>query len=187
MAYVSGSGIDAIGVNLLRNALKKNGSYGITSLACGFDYNDIIRLQETLGSQIKLKIFLNLAEKNPDEESISLLHSKLIYLKIKANNEIGFKELIYLGSHNWTSRALGVGHGRNAEASVRIEYEPNADDPVLTQAKQHLQESWTLSPCLAATKENLSAFNDWNRLCCNIRTDAFSGDDKGEKWKKSSS
>ena len=54
-----------------------------------------------------------------EPSDIALFHSKLVYLYLARQN----KSVVYLGSHNWTRRAFGPQGPRNAEASMRLEFD----------------------------------------------------------------
>lgn len=165
IAYINDKGVDYIGRQRLIKALKKDGSFGVTSLSCGFGFDTFVNLNKELGATDKLKLFLSFNKEEAAEESHTLLHSKIIYLKIREGNTI--KQVLYVGSHNWTGRALGANvKGNNAEASLRLEFELDDNSNILKSSLIHLEKAYKLKSCFNAVKSNLSIFSDWIQLKC---------------------
>jgi hypothetical protein len=117
VAYVSNEGIESIGRHLLNRALRDQRSFGVASLTCSCGFNPLLRLQSEL-PEVRLKYFMDpLVKEDGEPSEISLFHSKLVYLYLEREA----KSVVYIGSHNWTRRALGPQGPRNAEASIRLE------------------------------------------------------------------
>ena len=115
VAYVSQAGLDTLGTNALLHALRDPRSFGVASLSCSCGYEPLLGLQGKLADS-RLKYFMDPIVKPPDDPDITLFHSKLVYLVFEAER----KAVVYIGSHNWTSPALGPVGPRNAEASLRF-------------------------------------------------------------------
>ena len=169
VAYVSDSGIDTIGRQLLVDALSKSGSFGISSLSCSCGLEPLIGLQEAIGgTRAKLKYFMDPIVKGRGEPKLVLLHSKLVYLAIPSQE----KSVVYIGSHNWTGPALSNDGSHNAEASLRIELPYQNEHPlgegesIASQVNRHLLEASRLSACKAADEANRPTFQQWYDKGC---------------------
>ncbi|MFM9963053.1 MAG: hypothetical protein ACKV2Q_17740 [Planctomycetaceae bacterium] len=129
-----------------------------------FEYRDRLNddLQRDVGeSAARLKYFMDPLVKDTDEpDGIALFHSKLVYLRLPREN----KSVVYIGSHNWSGRALGPGRPRNVEASLRFEldYAPEhiagSDPSIASQVNRHLLAAYDKPACLAATAANETTF-----------------------------
>lgn len=168
VAYVSREGLESIGRHLLTRALRDDRSFGIGSLSCSCGYEPLLCLQAELPG-LRLKYFMDPLVKEEGEPSeISLFHSNLVYLYLEREA----KSVVYIGSHNWTRRALGPGGPRNAEASMRFEMDFAQDDldgsgtSVAAQVNRHLLDAWNLPLCLPATAGNESTFREWYEKGC---------------------
>ena len=119
VAYISESGLQTLNRAALVQSLRHEQSFGVGSLSCACGYTPLLKLQRDVGeSAVRLKYFMDPLVKGTDEpDGIALFHSKLVYLRLPGEN----KSVIYIGSHNWSSRALGPGRPRNVEASIRFE------------------------------------------------------------------
>ncbi len=172
VAYVSKNGLDAIGRTPLLKALRNPDSFGVSSLTCACGYEPLLALQRDLGkSEIRLKYFMDPQSRDTDEpDDITLFHSKLVYLRTET--EFGPKSVIYLGSHNWSGRALGPGPPRSAEASLRIEDDFSAEHvagtghSLASQVNRHLLAAFASPPCLPATSDNYEIFDQWFQTGC---------------------
>jgi hypothetical protein len=170
VAYISGSGIDSIGRHLLKRVLGEPRSFGVGSLSCSCGYKPLLQLQRELGdSTPRLKYFMDPVVQEKDEPGdLALFHSKLVYLALERER----KSVIYLGSHNWTRRALGPGGPRNAEASLRFEmdYAPEHLDgtgpSLASEVNRHLREAYDLAACLPATAGHEATFRQWCEKAC---------------------
>ncbi|MDB4458439.1 hypothetical protein N9068_00100 [bacterium] len=172
VAYVSKAGVEQLGSSNLTQALDREGSFGVSSLACVLPCMALLNLQKALGTNLRLKYFLEPTFKpnrnTGSEPPLSLLHSKLVYLKLPENN----KSVVYIGSHNWTKRALGMGGPKNAEASIRIEIDFHPDhelgegDSIAAQVNRHLRSAFDLPACLEATANNRTIFSQWRQSAC---------------------
>ncbi|MDA7918267.1 hypothetical protein N9B20_01260 [Mariniblastus sp.] len=172
VAYVSKDGVEQLGFSNLIEALDKEGSFGVSSLACVLPCMALLNLQKALGANVRLKYFLEPSFKpngnTYSEPRLSLLHSKLVYLKLPENN----KSVVYIGSHNWTKRALGMGGPKNAEASIRIEIDFHPDhelgegDSIAAQVNRHLRSAFDLPACFEATAKNRTIFSQWRQAAC---------------------
>ncbi len=172
VAYVSKAGVEQLGSSKLIEALDQEGSFGVSSLACVLPCMALLNLQKALGANVRLKYFLEPTFKpnrnTSSEPPLSLLHSKLVYLKLPENN----KSVVYIGSHNWTKRALGMGGPKNAEASIRIEIDFHPDhelgegDSIAAQVNRHLRSAFDLPACLEATAKNRTIFSQWRQSAC---------------------
>jgi hypothetical protein len=171
IAFISPNGIEVIGMEKIAEALKNEGSFGLTSLACIFSHEHLIELQDLAGGQEteKLKVFFNLAKIPKDEPLLSLLHSKIIYLVLPTENEKYKKSIVYIGSHNWTQYALC---GKNEEASIRFEfdYEPShvtgEGTSIPAEINHHLLIAKGLISPMPAFERNKPFFEDWRRKKC---------------------
>lgn len=168
VAYVSLEGLDSIGRHLLTRALRDPRSFGVASLSCSCGYEALLKLQRDL-PEPHLKYFMDPIVNEPTEpDDIALFHSKLLYLTLEQDN----KAVIYIGSHNWTRRALGPRGPRNAEASLRFEVPLNPDDlagsgpGLASQVNRHLLDAWQMPLCLPAQEANRPTFEEWYAKGC---------------------
>ena len=118
---------------------------------------------------VRLKYFMDPKVGDGNEpERLTLFHSKLIYLWLEAQH----KSVVYIGSHNWTLRALGPGSPRNVEASVRFELDFSPGDldgtgtSVAARVNEHLVNAWQMPLCLPATPTFQTAFTEWYERGC---------------------
>ncbi len=176
VAYVSLEGLEKVGRHLLNRALRDERSFGIASLSCSCGYEPLLKLQSELPASlgVRLKYFMDPIVKDADDAGhLALFHSKLVYLLLDSEQ----RSVIYIGSHNWTQRALGPGRPRNVEASIRFECDMAPGDvdgtgtSFAAQVNRHLLTAWNLDACLPATKGNKSTFDDWYARGCR-RADA---------------
>lgn len=169
IAYVSDSGITSIGQDLLAAALRQPDSFGVASLSCSCGFAPFVGLQAMLEpQQDRLKYFVDPvvldSEGDPD---LSLVHSKVVYI-VRPDN----RAIVYLGSHNWSGRALGPDAPRNAEASMRLEfdYEPSqlhgSGSDLPSEINRHLLQCFQLGASLPVSKDNIPIFADWFRARC---------------------
>lgn len=168
VAYVSGAGVDSINRPVLLNALRDPRSFGVASLSCSCKYEPLLKVQDDL-ADVRLKYFMDPVVSEPGEPSeIGLFHSKLVYLFLPRQN----KSVVYLGSHNWTRRALGPQGPRNAEASMRLEFDFEEDHltgegpSIASEVNQHLLSAWGAPLCLPATRSNEDTFDEWCSKAC---------------------
>lgn len=168
VAYVSGDGMESIGRHLLNRALRDQRSFGVASLTCSCGFDPLLRLQSEL-PELRLKYFMDPLVKEEGEPSeISLFHSKLVYLYLAREA----KSVVYIGSHNWTRRALGPQGPRNAEASIRFELDFAQEDlegtgaSVASHVNRHLLDAWNMPLCLPATQSNEPTFREWFEKGC---------------------
>jgi hypothetical protein len=169
MAYISQDGLNALGMERLRRALLHSNSFGVATLSCGCGYEPLMQLQERIGSEdVRLKYFVDpqVGGRDLAEPSMELMHSKMVYLVC------GNRAVIYMGSHNWSGRALGHGQPRNAEGSLRLEYKfdekqlEGRGSDLPSRVNKHLNYIWKLSICRSATQVNRALFEQWHHLCC---------------------
>ncbi len=108
VGYVSADGLNAIGRHLLVRALRNERSFGVSSLTCACGYTPLLNLQDELGDGcVRLKYFMDpLVEGSDEPNEITLFHSKLVYLLLEREQ----KSVVYVGSHNWSGRALPRPH-----------------------------------------------------------------------------
>jgi len=112
--------------------------------------------------------------KTEEEPAISLFHSKLVYLWLEREK----KSIVYIGSHNWTGRALGPGSPRNAEASLRLEFEFSPEhlegvgNSAPAEVNRHLLDAWNAAACLPATSDSVPAFQQWVQKVCKRASDS---------------
>jgi len=172
VAYISKDGMESIGRHLLTRALRDNRSFGVASLSCSCGYEPLLRLQSEMG-QLRLKYFMDpLVRERGEPGEISLFHSKLVYVYLERER----KSVVYIGSHNWTRRALGPQGPRNAEASVRFEMDfapedlDGTGDSVASDVNRHLLEAWDMPLCLPATTGNEPTFREWVAKACGHAT-----------------
>lgn len=168
VAYISKEGTDSVGRHLLSRVLRHDLSFGVGSLTCSCGYEPLLRLQSEL-SDVRLKYFMDPLVKEDEEPSeISLCHSKLVYLWLEREQ----KSVVYIGSHNWTRRALGSQGPRNAEASIRFEMDFAPEDldgagtSVASHVNRHLLDAWNMPLCLPATAGNEETFREWYEKGC---------------------
>jgi len=116
-----------------------------------------------------LKYFMDPKVRDTDEpDDLVLLHCKLVYLYLPGIQ----KSVVYVGSHNWTNRALGPGSPRNAEASLRFELPyrdedlPGTGTSIASEVNRHLLSAYTTPACLPATSSNRDVFEQWYQWCC---------------------
>lgn len=170
VAYVSSGGVRSIGQDELVRVLQHEDSFGVSSLTCSCGYHPLLDLQQDIGtSDIRLKYFMDPKLVKTDEpDEIVLFHSKLVYLCLPDEA----KSVVYIGSHNWTNRALGPGRPRNAEASVRFESEfasehlMGSGTSVASKVNQHLLTAYNKPVCLSATPDNKRTFEQWYEWSC---------------------
>lgn len=168
VAYISYEGIESVGRHLLTRSLRDARSFGVGSLSCSCSYEPMLRLQAEL-PEVRLKYFMDpLVKEDSEPSEISLFHSKLVYLYLEREA----KSVVYIGSHNWTRRALGPQGPRNAEASLRFESDFTPEDldgsgaSVASQVNRHLIDAWNMPLCLPATRSNEPTFREWFEKGC---------------------
>jgi len=169
IAYVSDSGISSIGQELLAAALQQPDSFGVASLSCSCGFAPFVGLQALLEpQQDKLKYFVDPVVLDSDgDPDLTLVHSKMVYI-VRPDN----RAVVYLGSHNWSGRALGPDAPRNAEASMRFEFDfdpsqlngTGTDLP--SEINRHLLQCFHLGASLPVRKDNIPIFADWFRARC---------------------
>lgn len=169
VAYISQDGLASIGVAPLVNVLKHPMSFGVGSLSCSCRYKPLLRLQRRIGDSVRLKYFMEPLVTEPDEpRGITLFHSKIVYLYLEQQQ----KSVVYIGSHNWTHRALGPKSPRNVEASVRVEHDFQPEDldgdgtSFASEINRHLIDGYSLGLCLPATSEHEEQFEQWVNKAC---------------------
>jgi len=171
VGYVTADGINSIGRFLLVRALGDERSFGVSSLTCSCGYTPLLDLQEEIGSSVgaRLKYFMDPLVGRSDEPSdIGLFHSKLIYLLLEREQ----KSIVYIGSHNWSGRALGPGRPRNAEASLRCEMDFTPEhlegigSSIASDVNRHLIQAYNMPACLPATRVNEPTFEQWYQKGC---------------------
>ncbi|EDM77767.1 hypothetical protein PPSIR1_38334 [Plesiocystis pacifica SIR-1] len=169
IAYVSESGLAAIGSDLLAAALKQPGSFGLASLSCACGFTPLVGLQTMLEpEQGRLKYFVDpVVLGSQGDPALSLVHSKIVYI-VRPDN----RAVIYLGSHNWSGRGLGSDTPRSAEASMRFEFEfelsqlSGAGTDLPSEINRHLLQCFNLGASLPVHDDNLPIFEDWYRARC---------------------
>jgi hypothetical protein len=168
VAYISNDGMESVGRHLLNRVLRDHRSFGVGSLSCSCGYEPLLRLQSEL-PDLRLKYFMDpLVKEDGEPSEISLFHSKLVYLYLEREA----KSVVYIGSHNWSRRALGPQGPRNAEASIRFELEFAPEDlegtgtSVASDVNRHLLDAWNLPLCLPATAGNEPTFREWFEKGC---------------------
>ncbi len=172
VAYVSEAGIQVGGEDRLLAALEHPKSFGIATMDCGCGFWPFLKLQAKLDQEDpKLKYFFDpklRKDRNEQSAPASLMHTKMVYLVRRDN-----KAVVYIGSHNWSKRALGPkSRPRNAEASLRIELPATPGDLDGTgtglgpDVNRHLTEInwWKLS--LPAIPDNEPKFMEWSENAC---------------------
>ena len=170
VAFISDAGINSLGASRLGQALSRNGSFGIASLSCIFGFKALLGLQNHISTPTsKLKYFLDpQVSQTHNDPSLVLLHSKLIYLQLENPK----RSVVYIGSHNWTERAIGTSPPHNAEASIRLEmdFDPNYargdGDSIAAQVNRHLLTAFNLPACIDAIESNQTIFEQWMQVCC---------------------
>lgn len=171
VAYISDAGLNSIGTHRLAKVLRHEKSFGVASLTCANGYDPLYDLQQQLGDENpRLKYFMEPMVPDPETgEDVRLLHTKLIYL---ARPSTG-KAVVYIGSHNWSARAVGPYSPRNGEASLRLEQEFLPDDLEGTgrtlgaAVNAHLLNCYGLPACLFADSRNVHKFQEWVGNYCN--------------------
>jgi hypothetical protein len=168
VAYISKEGMESVGRHLLNRVLRDERSFGVGSLTCSCGFEPLLRLQSEL-PELRLKYFMDPLVKEEGEPSeISLFHSKLVYLWLEREQ----KSVVYIGSHNWTRRALGPQGPRNAEASIRFEMDFAPEDldgtgsSVASHVNRHLLDAWNMPLCLPASSNNEATFREWFEKGC---------------------
>lgn len=171
VAYISASGLQSIGMQNLARVLTNPDSFGVGSLSCACGYQPLLLLEEEVskkGATEKLKYFMDPLVEDGESEGLSLFHSKLVYI-VSKNRE---RSIAYIGSHNWTQRALGPGSPRNAESTVRIEDTFHNDHlkgvgtSIFSGINQHLIEAFTSPVCIHADGTNRTIFEQWFAKGC---------------------
>jgi hypothetical protein len=170
IAYVSEDGLLSLGRGPLINALRDDHSFGVSSLTCACGYSPLLGLQVQLGNgNLRLKYFMDPMISDADEpDGITLFHSKLVYLLLVHER----RSVVYIGSHNWSQRAIGPGRPRNAEASLRFEseFEPEhlagIGATVAGQVNNHLMQAYNAPACIPATRANERIFEQWYQKGC---------------------
>ena len=128
-----------------------------------------MNLKSALGSDnIRLKSFMDPMVSTQDEPiDVSLFHSKLVNLLLEKEQ----KSVIFIGSHNWSGRALGPMFPRN-EASVRLEFDFVTSDldgignSIPAHVNRHLLDAWDAPACFPATDSFEPMFKEWMRKGC---------------------
>ena len=170
VAYVSEEGLNSLGRDPLIHALRDDYSFGVSSLTCACGYEPLLGLQDQLGrGSPRLKYFMDPLISEADEpDEITLFHSKLVYLLLEREG----KSVVYIGSHNWSQRALGPRGPRNAEASLRFESDfapehlAGVGATVAGQVNYHLMQAYSAPACLPATRANEPIFAQWYQKGC---------------------
>ena len=169
IAYFSMSGLAAIDRGLLANALCNSESFGVSSMSCACGYQPLLSLSGEVavrGGMPRLKYFMDpLVEDSGEPDNLALFHSKIVYLVTEDRS----KSVLYIGSHNWSRRALGPGNRapRNAEATVRIEgdFDPyhlgGIGGSVFADANQHLLNAFNSPLCIEVSRANEHKFEEW--------------------------
>lgn len=199
IAFVTRAGLEVIGPDLAP-ALRHPDSFGVASLTCQSFLPDddtpslppLVELAARVGPEgpSRLKYFFEpmpqdagRAGGDDDEvDDVRLLHSKLLFIQTSDGRSI-----TYVGSHNWSLRALGDAHAaskpsrgdcyRNAEVGLRVverlERSPldGVGDSVAAQANRHLLACWRLPATYPADARDLDRYHQWRRLACPIQDD----------------
>src|SRR6266567_152850 len=176
VAYISQEGLNSINRPLLVRALRHEWSLGVATMSCACEFDPLVNLQAELGPSCptRLKYFMDPVVKTEEEPAISLFHSKLVYLWLEREK----KSIVYIGSHNWTGRALGPGSPRNAEASLRLEFEFSPEhlegvgNSAPAEVNRHLLDAWNAAACLPATSDSVPAFQQWVQKVCKRASDS---------------
>jgi hypothetical protein len=170
VAYVADSGTRAIGLKLLAGALQDPASLGVASLSCACGFEALLKLQNLVGTEKpRLKYFVDTGVQKDDPRELTLMHSKLIYIVRRDGRAV-----VYVGSHNWSARALGGGAAgpRNTEASVRMEFEydpmqlEGAGSDLGSEVNRHILDSYNAGACLPASEVNREIFENWQTVRC---------------------
>ena len=168
IAYISGEGIKSINRAPIVRALKDDRSFGVASMSCACKYEPLLSLQDEF-DEVRLKYFMDpVVEEKDEPKNVALFHSKLVYIY----NQRTRKSIIYLGSHNWTRRALGPNGPRNAEASLRLEFDFEEDhlsgigNSIPSEVNQHLLTAWDSPLCIPATRNYEHTFEEWASKAC---------------------
>jgi hypothetical protein len=170
VAFITDEALSRLGRDRLTRALRHPASCGVSSLSCTTGFKPLLRLQRQIGIKLpRLKYFMEpMAVSSSDAESMLLMHSKIVYL---AQERKG-RSITYVGSHNWSGRALGPGGPRNAEMSFRFE-EPFESGHLAGQssaisglANKHIMACYNLPVCLPATDDNRPCFEQWVEKVC---------------------
>jgi hypothetical protein len=168
VAYVSDEGLDALHRHLVTRVLRHPRSFGIASLTCSCGYEPLLSLQSAT-LELPLKYFMDPKVQDTAEPSeLALFHSKIVYLVMERER----KAVAYLGSHNWSRRALGPTGPRNAEASLRLELDFDPADlegegsSVGSDINRHLMDAWNFPMCVPAIEPNRQTFEEWFAKGC---------------------
>jgi len=176
VCYVSTAGLKLIGLESFEGAFKNKNSFGVADLNCSTGFEPLVSLRDYLAERNKnelcLKYFMDpQVEKDPGEPKEMLLHEKLVYIQRSGNQPA----VIYLGSHNWTQRALGGDRtARNAEVSWRLEVPFEAkdlqgnDDSLGAQVNSHLIACRDYKSC-HDVKGKERFFKKWYEANCRRR------------------
>jgi hypothetical protein len=128
----------------------------------------VTNLQDMI-SEPRLKYFMDpLVLSGRESDELVLFHSKLVFLFLEAER----KAVMYIGSHNWTRRAMGPSAPRNAEASLRVEITCAPRDldgkgvSFASDVNHHLLDAYHLPVCFAAADRHLEAFEQWTQKAC---------------------
>ncbi|WP_153556671.1 phospholipase D-like domain-containing protein [Roseimaritima sediminicola] len=175
VAYISDNGLNRIGRLGLLRMLHHENSFGVGSMSCSCGFEPLLQLQGELPSDcLRLKYFMDPAVRGTDEpDQLVLMHSKLIYLRTNSNGEQ--KSVVYLGSHNWSARALGGSGPRSAEASYRFEFPfkeehlAGTGSDTASKVNKHLLRAFHHPCCLPATNDNHQTFEEWTQSVCKPR------------------
>jgi hypothetical protein len=174
VGYVSAEGLKTIGRHLLVRALRDDRSFGVSSLTCACGYTPLLNLQDELGDGcVRLRYFMDpLVEGSDEPNEITLFHSKLVYLLLEREQ----KSVVYIGSHNWSGRAIGPSGPRNAEASLRFEMDfapehlEGAAGSIPGEINRHLLDAYNLPACRPAIRANETLFEQWYQKGCRSAT-----------------
>jgi hypothetical protein len=171
VAFISGAGVSAIGADRLVRALTSPESFGLSTLHCGCGFEPLMDLQKALGSWCpRLRYFMDPCYKGRREvePTLALLHSKLVFIVSKD----GRRAVTYVGSHNWSQRALADGPTRNAEVSLRVEepFQPDQlygrGDSVAAKVNAHLLTLNNYPVWEDADPSNRAVFEEWRDAAC---------------------
>ena len=176
VAYISETGLASLDRSSLRQALGHKDSFGVGTISCACGYKPLLNLQSELGpsSPVRLKYFMDPVVKPDGEPAVSLFHSKLVYLYLEREQ----KSVVYIGSHNWTGRALGPGTPRNVKASVRYELDftrehlEGTGTSMPAEVNRHLLDAWHAAACYPATAASELAFQQWTQKVCKRAPDS---------------
>ena len=175
VAYVSLKGLKAIGLKNIARVLEHPQSFGVASLVCFTGYKPLMTLNQLLveshqDDEPRLKYFIDPKGKAKDEPHLTLLHEKVVYIKLDQSRAV-----IYLGSHNWSAPALGgrpTTTHRNAEISLRIEVPfvdsdlEGKDHSLAAEVNRHMKHCWNYKTCRTVTVANKEVFKDWRSNNC---------------------